>query len=127
MASAIRSTTACLTAPATFQDIVNQVVSQMYQFMLTNNPEPSYVHQTNLMGPPPGGDVSTPAAGTRRARPTRPVTGCCTRCSNPLLAEYNADFNTTTTPYEQLTEGAIATVLAEQAAWRHRPTTRRRR
>ena len=26
----------------------------MFQNMLTNNPEPSYVHQTNLMGAPPG-------------------------------------------------------------------------
>ena len=115
------STTVCLTAPATFQDIVNQVVSQMYQFMLTNNPEPSYVHQTNLIGSPPG--CATPTVCNAAPPATAPGTvdttgdGLLYSVLNPLLAEYNADFNTTTTPYEQLTEGAIATVLAEQAAW----------
>jgi Putative Ig domain len=114
-------TTVCLTAPATFQDIVNQVVSQMYQFMLSNNPEPSYVHQTNLLGSPPGCSTPTVCNAAPPATPpgTPDTTGDGTLYSvlNPLLAEYNADFNTTTTPYEQLTEGAIATVLAEQSAW----------
>jgi hypothetical protein len=115
------STTTCLTTPATFQYIVNQVESQMYQFMLTNNPEPSYVHQTNLMGSPPG--CSTPGVCNAAPPATPPGTadttgdGLLYSVLNPLLAEYNANFNTTTTPYEQLTEGAIAQVLAEQAAW----------
>ena len=43
-------------------DVVNSVVSQMLDFMLTNNPEPSYVHQTNLIGILPGCTDSTWAA-----------------------------------------------------------------
>ena len=115
------STTVCLTAPATFQDIVNQVVSQMFTFMLSNNPEPSYVHQTNLMGAPPG--CATPTVCNAAPPATAPATadttgdGLLYSVLNPLLADYNAAFNATTTPYEQLTEGQIATVLAEQAAW----------
>ena len=115
------STTVCLTAPATFQDIVNQVVSQMFTFMLSNNPEPSYVHQTNLMGAPPG--CATPTVCNAAPPATAPGTadttgdGLLYSVLNPLLAQYNAAFNATTTPYEQLTEGQIATVLAEQAAW----------
>ena len=115
------STTVCLTAPATFQDIVNQVVSQMFTFMLSNNPEPSYVHQTNLMGAPPG--CATPTVCNAAPPATAPGTadttgdGLLYSVLNPLLADYNAAFNATTTPYEQLTEGQIATVLAEQAAW----------
>ena len=115
------STTVCLTAPATFQDIVNQVESQMFTFMLSNNPEPSYVHQTNLIGAPPG--CATPAVCNAAPPATAPATpdttgdGLLYSVLNPLLAQYNAAFNTTTTPYEQLTEGQIATVLAEQAAW----------
>ena len=108
------STTTCLTTPATFAYIVNQVESQMYQFMLTNNPEPSYVHQTNLIGEPPAGPATT---GTPPDTPDTTGDGLLYSVLNPLLAEYDADFNTTTTPYEQLTEGAIASVLAEQAAW----------
>ncbi len=79
------STTTCLTTPATFQYIVNQVESQMYQFMLSNNPEPSYVHQTNLMGSPPG--CTTPGVCNAAPPATPPGTadttgdGRCTRCS----------------------------------------------
>ena len=115
------STTVCLTAPATFQDVVNQVESQMFTFMLSNNPEPSYVHQTNLIGSPPG--CSTPTVCNAAPPSTAPSTpdttgdGLLYSVLNPLLAEYNADFNTTTTPYEQLTEGQIATILADQSAW----------
>ena len=108
------STTTCLTTPATFAYIVNQVESQMYQFMLTNNPEPSYVHQTNLLGQPPAGPATT---GTPPDTPDTTGDGLLYSVLNPLLAEYDADFNTATTPYEQLTEGAIANVLADQAAW----------
>jgi hypothetical protein len=115
------ATTTCLTAPATFQYIVNQVESQMFQFMLSNNPEPSYVHQTNLMGAPPGCSTPTVCNAAPPATPpgTADTTGDGTLYSvlNPLLAQYNADFNTTTTPYVQLTEGQIGTVLADQSAW----------
>jgi len=114
-------TTVCLTAPATFQDVVNQVESQMFTYMLSNDPRPSYVHQTNLMGAPPG--CATPTVCNAAPPATAPGTagttgdGLLYSVLNPLLAQYNADFDATTTPYEQLTEGAIATVLAEQAAW----------
>ena len=73
------ATNTCLTAPATFADIVNSVVSGMLQNMLSNNPEPTYVHQTNIMGSPPPGPATSRDAAQHPA--TRPVTDCCTRCS----------------------------------------------
>ena len=78
------STTTCLTAPATFADIVSQVDSGMFENMLSNDPEPSYVHQTNIIGSPPGCSTATTACN---ASPpplpppltTPPVTACSTR------------------------------------------------
>ncbi|MGO9877471.1 MAG: putative Ig domain-containing protein [Acidimicrobiia bacterium] len=107
------STTTCLSTPATFADIVNQVVSGMYANMLNNDPRPSYVHQTNIIGHPPAGPATT---ATPPATVDTVGDGLLYSVLNPLLAEYNADFNATA-PYEQLTEGAIAAVLADQSAW----------
>ncbi|MGO9874600.1 MAG: fibronectin type III domain-containing protein [Acidimicrobiia bacterium] len=107
------STTTCLSTPATFADIVNQVVSGMYANMLNNDPRPSYVHQTNIIGQPPAGPAT---AGTPPATVDTTGDGLLYSVLNPLLAEYHADFNATA-PYEQLTLGAIATVLADQTAW----------
>ena len=53
------STTTCETAPATFAGIVNSVVSGMFQNMMGNDPRPSYVHQTNIIGHPPAGPATT--------------------------------------------------------------------
>jgi hypothetical protein len=122
--------------PATYASVVNSVVAQMLDYMLTNNPEPSYVHQTNLMGILPGCTTSAsgaagtvwpncdPAATTGTPPATPEATGDGTLYSvlDPLLAEYHSYYNdnatnTGTTPFVQLTEGQIATVLANQAAW----------
>ncbi|HXW78638.1 MAG TPA: hypothetical protein VEJ84_04020, partial [Acidimicrobiales bacterium] len=124
------------TTASTFADVVNTIVGQMLQFMLTNNPEPSYVHQTNLMGILPGCTTSTtggagtvwpncaPAATTGTPPATADTTGDGLLYSvlDPLLAEYHSYFNdnatnTGATPFVQLTEGQIATVLADQSAW----------
>ena len=107
------ATTTCLTVPATFADIVNQVVSGMFANMLNNDPRPSYVHQTNIMGQPPAGPAT---AGTPPNTNDMIGDGLLYSVLNPLLADYHTDFNATT-PYEQLTLGAIATVLADQTAW----------
>jgi len=107
------STTTCLSTPATFADIVNQVVSGMFANMLNNDPRPSYVHQTNIIGSPPPGPATT---GTPPNTNDTIGDGLLYSVLNPLLADYHADFNTTA-PYEQLTMGAIGTVLGDQSAW----------
>jgi len=132
-------TTTCESAAAyTYPDVVNSVVSQMLDFMLTNNPEPSYVHQTNLIGILPGCTDSTWAADPDTCA-TAPSTTCTSATCmpatpdtagdgllysvlDPLLADYESYFadnttNTGTTPYLQLTEGQIGSVLADQSAW----------
>ena len=50
------ATTTCLTAPATFADIINSITQGMLQHILGNDPRPDYFHQTNMMGTPPAGD-----------------------------------------------------------------------
>ena len=51
--------------------------------VLSNNPEISYVHQTNLMGTPPYSSILPPANYVPRPppRPAPTVTGPSTRCS----------------------------------------------
>ena len=109
------STTTCETKALTFAEIVKSVVSGMFQNVMNNDPRPSYVHQTNIMGQPPAGEPtnSTPLPST----PETTGDGLLYSVLNPLLAEYNKYF-ATTAPLEQLTLGPIATVLAEQAAWK---------
>ncbi len=108
-------TTTCETKALTFAEIVKSVVSGMFQNVMNNDPRPSYVHQTNIMGQPPAGEPtnSTPLPST----PETTGDGLLYSVLNPLLAEYNKYF-ATTAPLEQLTLGPIATVLAEQAAWK---------
>ncbi len=114
------STTTCLTTPATFADIVNQVVSGMFNYMLNNDPRPSYVHQTNLLGAPPGCALSATTLCTPPA--TAPATadttgdGLLYSVLDPLLNEYHQYFSAAT-PYEQPTLGAIGVILADQSAW----------
>ena len=84
---------------STFAAVVNSVVSQMLQFMLTNNPEPSYVHQTNIMGIPPGcTDATWPSNCTVTATSGTPAghrrhdrrRACSTRCSTPCYLSTTA-------------------------------------
>ena len=108
------STTTCETAPATFADIVNSVVSGMFQNMMGNDPRPSYVHQTNIIGHPPAGPATT---GTPPNTPEKTGDGLLYSVLNPLLEEYSQYF-ASSAPYEQLTLGAIGTLLGEQATWK---------
>jgi IPT/TIG domain/Immunoglobulin I-set domain len=108
------SATTCETKPANFAEIVNSVVSGMFQNMMNNDPRPSYVHQTNIMGQPPAGPATT---GTPPDTPDTTGDGLLYSVLNPLLAEYHQYFNASA-PYEQLTLAAIGNLLAEQAAWK---------
>jgi hypothetical protein len=108
------STTTCEAKPADFAEIVSSVVSGMFQNMMGNDPRPSYVHQTNLMGQPPAGPATT---GTPPSTPDTTGDGLLYSVLNPLLAEYREYF-AATAPFEQLTLGAIGNLLAEQAAWK---------
>jgi hypothetical protein len=120
-------TSVCADTTCTWSDVINQIESQMFAYMMANDPRPSYVHQTNLMGTPPAG--SEGANGfPPSASYTPPLTTCtagapCTKGDgtlyqvlDPLLYEYNAYFNSTA-PFEQLTEQQIADLLAAQSAW----------
>ena len=112
------STTTCSTTPFTFAQVITQVVSGMFQDMLSNNPEINYVHQTNLMGTPPYSSI-LPRRATSRRPPPPPGTdgdGTLYEVLNPLIAEYDSYFNSNT-PYVQLTMGGIGNTLADQTAW----------
>ena len=112
------SMTTCSTTPFTFAEVINQVVSGMLQNMLSNNPEVSYVHQTNLMGTPPYTSILPPANYVPAATAATGTDGDGTlyEVLNPLISEYDSYFNTNT-PYVQLTLGGIGNVLADQTAW----------
>jgi hypothetical protein len=99
------STTTCLTTAATFASIVASVQTGMFSNMVNNDPRPTYVHQTNIMG--------TPAVSTTN---TAIGSGLLYSVLDPLLAEYHAHYNTTA-PIQQPTMGAIGTILNEQSAW----------
>ena len=63
-------TAVCPTGTCTWSNVVDQVVGQMFQYMMNNDPRPSYVHQTNIMGSPPagvGGDERSSAVDLRAA------------------------------------------------------------
>jgi len=123
---------ACGDTTCTWSDVINSVVSDMFGFMMANDPRPSYVHQTNIMGTPPASSMGanglppstyTPLSGGGPDEPTAnggnlTTTGDGTlyQVLDPLLDEYNSYFNSTA-PYEQLTEQAIANLLAEQSTW----------
>jgi hypothetical protein len=108
------STTTCETHPENFAEIVSSVVSGMFQNAMANDPRPSYVHQTNLMGQPPAGPATT---GTPPNTPETTGDGLLYSVLNPLLAEYSQYF-ASTAPYEQLTLGEIGNLLGEQSAWK---------
>jgi len=99
--------------------------------MLTNNPEPSYVHQTNIIGMLPGCTDATWAANpnTCETAPDPPAPrrlacrhGAHGRGRHAVLgtgpsAGRLPHLLQALTPYVQLTEGQIGTVLADQSAW----------
>jgi hypothetical protein len=105
------STTTCLSAPATFADIINSVDLGMFQHIMGNDPRPHYFHQTNMMGTPPPGP---PTTGTPPATSPSVGDGLYYSTMNQLLATYNSYFNV---PIEQPTSLAVAQLLAQQAAW----------
>jgi len=105
------STTTCLTTPATFQDIVNSVVTSMFTDMVNNDPRPTYVHQTNIMGTAPATIPATPPSTS-----TAVGDGLLYSVLNPLLAEYHTYYNATV-PYQQPDMGQIGQILNEQSAW----------
>ncbi len=112
------STTTCSTTPFTFAQVINQVVGGMMQNVLSNNPEVSYVHQTNIMGTPPYSSILPPASYVPAASSQSGTDGdgLLYEVLNPLIAEYGSYFNSNT-PYEQLTLGGIGNTLADQTAW----------
>ena len=124
-------TSVCPTGTCTWSNVVNQVVSGMFGFMMDNDPRPSYVHQTNIMGSPPAGSEGTddlppstytpqPGGGADEPAGTGNLTttgdGILYQVLDPLLFEYHEYFNSTA-PFVQLTEQAVANLLAEQQTW----------
>ena len=105
------STTTCLTTPATFAQIVASVQTGMFSNLVNNDPRPTYVHQTNIMGTAPATIPSTPPSTS-----TAVGDGLLYSVLNPLLAEYHAHYNATA-PIQQPTMGAIGTILNQQSAW----------
>ena len=90
------STVTCSSTLFTFPEVINQVVSGMLTNMLSNNPEISYVHQTNLMGTPPYSSILPPANYVPAASAQTGTDGDGTlyEVLNPLIAEYGTYFNT---------------------------------
>ena len=109
-----------------FRDVITQVVSGLFSTTMGNDPRPSYVHQTNIIGTPPAGSEEspdllppatyTPPATCAAGAPCTTGDGTLYQALDPFLYEYNEYFNSTA-PIEQLTEQAIANLLAEQQSW----------
>jgi hypothetical protein len=116
---------ACPTTCA-FRDVITQVVSGLFGNLMANDPRPSYVHQTNIIGSPPAGSEEspdllpppgyTPPATCTPGAPCTGGDGTLYQGLDPLLYEYHEYFNSTA-PIEQLSEQAIANLLSEQADW----------
>ena len=92
--------TTCATTPFTFTQVVEQVVSGMLQNMLSNDPNVSYVHQTNLLGKPPYSSVLPPAnyVPSATAQTGTDGDGLLYEVLNPLINEYDSYYNSTTAP-----------------------------
>jgi len=103
------ATTACISTPWSFQQIVDSVVGVngpylgMFQHMMGNDPRPDYFHQTNMMSQTTGAANAT-------------GNGLYYTVMNELLRYYNQYFKANA-PIEQLTMGDIATLLSEQTKW----------
>ena len=83
----------------------------MFSNMINNDPRPTYVHQTNIMGTAPATIPATPPNTS-----TATGDGLLYSVLNPLLAKYHSYYNATA-PIQQPTMGAIGTILNEQSAW----------
>ena len=90
-----------------------------------NDPRPSYVHQTNIIGTPPAGSEESPVSSARdvhgRPRPAAEAPcstgdGTLYQAIDPFLYEYNEYFKSNA-PIVQLTQRQTANMLAEQTAW----------
>ncbi len=110
--------TTCASTLYTFPEVIDQVVSGMFTNLLSNDPEISYVHQTNTMGTPPYSSILPPAGyvPAATAQPGTDGDGTLYEVLNPLISEYDSYF-TAATPYVQLTLGGVGQVLADQTAW----------
>lgn len=103
------ATTACVTTPWTFQQIIDSVVGVngpylgMFQHMMGNDPRPDYFHQTNMMNQTTGAANAT-------------GNGLYYTVMNELLAYYNQWFKSNA-PIEQPTMADIGTLLANQSSW----------
>ena len=86
--------------------------------MLSNNPEVSYVHQTDLMGTPPYTSILPPAnyVPAATAQPGTDGDGTLYEVLN-LLIPSTTPTSTPTTPYSPADPGRHRQVLADQSAW----------
>jgi hypothetical protein len=87
--------------------IVASVDQGMWLHMMSNDPRPTYFHQTNLMNVNPG-LAPDPSAPNANALFYQTV--------DPLLASYSTYF-ASNAPIEQFTMAQIGTLLYDQAAW----------
>ena len=85
--------TTCESTPASFQQIVESVSTNMFSHVMGNDPRPHFFHQTNITGE-----------------------GILYNVLNTLLADYHEYFNSSA-PIVQLTESQSGALLAEQQAW----------
>jgi hypothetical protein len=116
---------ACPTT-CTFRNVITQVVSGLFLTTMGNDPRPSYVHQTNIIGTPPAGSEEspdllppatyTPPATCTAGAPCAKGDGTLYQALDPFLYQYNEYFQSNA-PIVQLTQQAIANLLAEQQAW----------
>jgi hypothetical protein len=103
------ATTACITTPWTFQQIIDSVVGVngpylgMFQHMMGNDPRPDYFHQTNMMSQTTGAANAT-------------GDGLYYTVMNELLRYYNQYFKANA-PIEQLTMADIGKLLSQQNTW----------
>jgi IPT/TIG domain len=85
--------TTCESTPASFQQIVESVSTNMFSHVMGNDPRPHFFHQTNITGE-----------------------GILYNVLGTLLAQYHEYFNSSA-PIIQLTESQSGALLAEQQAW----------
>ena len=88
-----------------FRDVITQVVSGLFSTTMGNDPRPSYVHQTNIIGTPPAGSEEspdllppatyTPPATCAAEAPCTTGDGTVYQALDPFLYEYNEYFNST--------------------------------
>ncbi len=107
--------TTCLTTPATEASILASETSIMMSHILGNDPRVGYAHQPNLMGP---ATITDPTTGQ-----TEDYGYTILTLINDMLAQYDAWYNTATTPLDQIVDASSAQLLAEQAAWASVQTT----